>query len=259
MMNFLYTGKFECTSFTNILNMLDAASQLQITELLDMCQTYLIKTLNSSNCVSLLRLGETYSLQSVVTKCKKYLCSNIVDIYQDSYEQFCQLSLDQLKYLLESDTLQVFSEIDLFLIMVKWIEAPTAAISACDQDEPDRLCYAPELMKSIRFMCMTAEELADYVEKVNFMKSIPECNAYLIDAYRYHALPKRQPLIVCERTRMRSEDVLVAVGEQSLYVLNEHKLKWDVLCSAPFEDNYRKLVFSSSLFRYITRNLSYSI
>jgi hypothetical protein len=242
-MEFFYTGKFECSSFTNILNMLDAASQLQITELLDMCQNYLIKSLNSSNCVSLLKLGETYSLQNVVSKCRTYLCSNIVEIYQHSYEQFCQLSLEQLKHLLESDTLQVFSEIDLFLIIVKWIEAPISAMSGSgDEDEPSRIQHASELMKSIRFMCMSAEELADYVEKVEFMKTLPECNAYLIDAYRYHALPKRQPLIVCERTKMRSEDVLVAVGEQSLYVLNEHKLKWDILCSAPLEDNYRKLL-----------------
>ena len=50
-----------------------------------------------------------------------------------------------------------------------------------------RLKYAQELIKSIRFMCMTAEELADYVEPVEFMKSIPECNAFLMNAYRYHA------------------------------------------------------------------------
>jgi hypothetical protein len=252
-MEFFYTGKFECDSFTSMLTMLDTASQLQIGELLELCQEYLIKALDTGNCVSVLRLGETYSLRVVIDACRSFLCANIVDIYSNSYEQFRQLSLDQLRHLIESDSLQVFAEIDLFLIIVKWIEstspgnfpassasAPMLPVTAGDHETVDRLKYAPELMKSIRFMCMTAEELADHVEKVDFMKSIPECNAYLIDAYRYHALPKRQPLVVCERTRMRNEDVLIAVGEQSLYVLNEYKQKWDVLCNAPLEDNYRE-------------------
>ena len=50
-----------------------------------------------------------------------------------------------------------------------------------------RLKYAAELINSIRFMCMSAEELADVVEPVEFMKTIPECNTILMNAYRYHA------------------------------------------------------------------------
>jgi hypothetical protein len=50
-----------------------------------------------------------------------------------------------------------------------------------------RLKYALELIRSIRFMCMSADELADYVEPVEFMKNLPECKDILMNAYRYHA------------------------------------------------------------------------
>lgn len=43
-------------------------------------------------------------------------------------------------------------------------------------------------MKSIRFMCMSPEELVDFVEKVECMHTIPECKSYLMDAYRYHGI-----------------------------------------------------------------------
>jgi len=101
----------------------------------------------------------------------------------------------------------------LFSLKVKWIEATSneSKIKPVDGDlieetlkseipcgekeefndnlgiKNPRLKYASELIRSIRFMCMSAEELADYVEPVEFMKNLPECKDILMNAYRYHA------------------------------------------------------------------------
>ena len=60
-----------------------------------------------------------------------------------------------------------------------------------------------------------------------------------MSAYKWHALPRRQPLVDSEQSRLRNQDMLVAVGETNIYVLNELKKKWDIVSNAPLEDNYR--------------------
>ena len=250
ILDFIYTGLLNI-SFDNILGILDAASHLQIKEAIKLCSDFLVKNINILNCVQILKLADIYSMKSVIELTQQYLSENIVEIYQNGGDQFSQLTYEQLKYLLNNEYLQICSELDLFLMIVKWIEAgsmvqgdkattPTTSENSGKQSKNPRLKYAPDLMRSIRFMCMSAEELADYVEKVDFMRIIPECSAFLMDAYRWHALPKRQPLIKSEQTKLRNQEMLVAVGETNIYVLNELKQKWEIVCSAPLEENYRK-------------------
>ena len=229
-----------------ILDMLEAASRLQITDLRNKCSDYLIKMLSTHNCVSTLKTSQQYGLVDAIDECEKFLFANIIDIYQNSSDQLRQLTLDQLKSLLKNDSLQVLSELDIFNMVRTWIKVgmiPSDKEGSESKSGKDleRLAYATELMQCVRFMCMSAEELADHVEKVDFMRTIPECNALLVEAYRYHALPKRQPLVTCVQARMRNNDVLVAIGEESLFLLNEDHLSWDIVGTAPLEENYRKI------------------
>ena len=221
VIDFIYTGILNISP-ENLLYILDASSHLQVAEVLCLCTDYLIKNLTILNCVSIHKLAQKYFLTAVISTTQQYLNDNILEIYQYGSDQFFQLTFDQLKYLLNNDCLQVFSELDLFLMIVKWIEAAdsntvqinnNATKTKLDETELEneqrfefqeeltdkntknneelrtntRLKHAADLIKSIRFMCMAAEELADYVEPVSFMKEIPECNSYLMNAYRYHA------------------------------------------------------------------------
>ena len=239
VLDYIYTGKIHI-NFENILSILDSASQLQIDYMFKLCSQFLIKNINTLNCVTILKLADTYSIQAVINYTNNFISENIVEIYQSGSDQFDQLSYDQIKFLLNNDCLQVCSEIDLFLMIVKWLETSLEKQTKIDPENlTGRLKYAPELMKYVRFMNMSAEELADKVERVDFMNQIPECNIYLMNAYKWHALPKRQPLIKSDQTKLRNQEMLVAVGETSIFVLNEIKQKWEVVTSAPLEDNYR--------------------
>jgi kelch-like protein 31 len=255
MLDYIYTGALSI-SFENILWLLDASSRLQLNDAIGLCSEFLIKSINVSNCVSILRLADTYSLGDVAELAKQYLCENVCDVYRTSFEQFYQLSYEQLYYLLNSDSLQsCCTELDLFSMIVRWIDGPqsthnnnftnpiaaiTTTTTTTAAIKEERIKCAPELIKSIRFMCMSPEELADHVECVEFMSSMSECSKLLLNAYKYYALPKRQPLVASEQTKLRNSEMLVAVGENHLFVLNEKKRKWEVACQAPLEDNYRE-------------------
>ncbi len=227
MIEFSYTGNIKIT-FDTIISLLDAASHLQINEALTLINDYLIQNCTEKNCVNILKLADRFSLNQVETDISEYLAKNFIYIYQNAVDQFLQLTYDQITQQLENTNLQICSELDLFLIVCKWLLA----------DGHKRLQYAPKILKNIRFMTMSSYELADHVESVDFMRSIPECYQYLIDAYRYHALPLRQPLINTDQVKLRNKSTLVAVGETQLYALNEIKQLWEPLCDAPLEENY---------------------
>jgi len=252
VLDFIYTGSIDI-NFDNLLNILDSASHLQINYVLKLCSDFLTKNMNAMNCVSILKIADTYSIPTVIDHINDFISENIVEIYQSGSDQFDQLTYDQIRYLLDNDCLQACcSEVDLFLMIAKWLETPPS--QAYDEEiakETDRLKYAPELIRYVRFMNMSAEELADKVETVEFMNRIPECNSYLMNAYKWHALPKRQPLIRSEQTKLRNQEMLVAVGETNLFVLNEAKQKWEVVANAPLEDNYRMKTFLFFLYIFM--------
>jgi kelch-like protein 9/13 len=239
ILDFIYTGSIHIT-FDNILNTLAFASHLQIEILLDLCSQFLVQNLKYSNCVHILKIADFYMLPSVLNLAQSFLCENIIAIYEQASDQFIQLNYEHLKTVLNSQSLKSLSDLDLFLMLVKWIQPP-ARLLKHDLELKSRLSCAKEIMKYVRFMCMSADELCDWVESVSFMHSIPECKAYLTEAYRWHALPKRQPLIDSEQARLRGQDVLIAVGETNIFALNEQKAQWDIVASAPLDENYRNL------------------
>ena len=227
MIEFAYTGILKIT-FDTIIALLDAASHLQISEALVIINEFLIKNCTPKNCVNILKLADRFSLSKVETTINDYLAKNFVFIYQNALDQFLELTSEQIIQQLNNLNLQICSEVDLFLIVCKWISADRL-----------RLQDAAMILKHIRFMTMSSYELADFVEPIDFMRTMPLCYQYLMDAYRYHALPLRQPLINNEQAKLRNKAALVAVGETNLFVLNEVKQKWETICSAPLEENYR--------------------
>jgi len=226
MINFAYTG-FLSITFENVIYLLDAASHLQIRDAIRVCSNYLIANISQTNCVNILKIADMFALSEVNTSSNEYLGKHFVQIYQENIDQFMQLSHEQLINQLKSECIDMCSELDLFLMIVKWLNG-----------EKSRLNYAPHIVKHIRFMTMSAYEIADFVEPVDFMRENAECYQMLIDAYRYHSLSKRQPLVCSDQSKLRIKKTLVAVGEANIFVLNETKQQWEVMCSAPLEDNY---------------------
>jgi hypothetical protein len=145
-------------------------------------------------------------------------------------EQFEQLTYEQICQELSRDTLEMntFSEYDLFIMICTWIEV----------NRNDREKYAIDLFKLIRFMLMTPEELCDHVRKHEFIIKNEQSRKLVEDALCFYALPNRQPLLNDIQCRIRSEPILVAVGEVELFTLNTILDKWETLCQAPLEENY---------------------
>jgi hypothetical protein len=231
VLDFIYTG-FIQINWENINDILATSSYLQVNEILNLCSSFLIDNLTEENFISVLKLVDLYSLQELTESLADFLVNNFNLIYDNCGHKFNELSYEQIKFILNCEMLHALHELKLFVLVANWL-----------QHSADRLKYAPELIESINFYSMNVEDLIDCVETFEFMNTIPECSTCLMNAYRYFALPfNRQALVKIDdkRDRSHSKEMLVAVGEQNLFVLNEKKNDWEAICPAPLTGNYRK-------------------
>lgn len=123
LLDFIYTGRLEL-NFDNILFILDAANHLQVNEAILVCSSFLVNSIKLSNCVSILKLADTYSLTSVVRKAHNFLINNLFELYKSGEDQFYQLSFNQLRSIVSNENYleTIHNELDLFLMIVKWID-----------------------------------------------------------------------------------------------------------------------------------------
>jgi hypothetical protein len=229
IINFCYSGTLDIT-FNNIDQLLHAATHLQIKDAINLCLQFLIESCSIHNCIDIYKIADLYSLIDVLDIVRSFISKNFLLLMFQAREQFEQLTYEQICQELSRDTLEMntFSEYDLFIMICTWIEV----------NRNDREKYAIDLFKLIRFMLMTPEELCDHVRKHEFIIKNEQSRKLVEDALCFYALPNRQPLLNDIQCRIRSEPILVAVGEVELFTLNTILDKWETLCQAPLEENY---------------------
>lgn len=229
MINFSYSGSLSIT-FDNIDEVLHAATHLQIQDAIDLCSQFLIESCSIKNCIDIYKISDLYSLQNVLSVVKSFISKNFVLLMFQASNQFEQLTYEQMHEELSRDALEMhqFSEYDLFQMTCTWLKA----------NYNERIKYAADLFKLIRFMLMTPEQLCDHVRDHELIKLNEESRILVQNALCYYALPNRQPLTNDIQCRIRNEPKLVAVGEIELFSLNIATERWDVHCQAPLEENY---------------------
>lgn len=206
LLNFIYTGEL-AVSLDSVAEVVGAATHLQVLEVVRMCSTYLKRHLGLDNCVDVLGLAELYSLCRLREHALQFLCQHLQEFLSEGGEdgngqQLQRLTHDQLHVILQSNSLQVQREVEVFQVAVRWLQHAWS----------ERRSYAAVLMECVRFPLLTGEELVDVVEKEDFMSSDPQCHKLILEAYQYAILPSRQHLMQTLRTQVRSSPSLVVLG-----------------------------------------------
>lgn len=128
-----------------------------------------------------------------------------------------KLPFERLAFVLSSNSLKHCTELELFKAACRWLRF----------EEP-RMEYAAKLMKNIRFPLMTPQDLINYVQTVDFMRTDNTCVNLLLEASNYQMMPYMQPVMQSERTAIRSDSThLVTLGgvlRQQLVVSKELRM-----------------------------------
>lgn len=150
---------------------LSCALQLGISTVVEACKSFLLQ-FTLDNAMRFIELSEKHQLLDVLSQIHGFICVHFQDIAASS--EFLEYDPDTLCRLLADDSLVVSNELDVFLAVQRWIE----------HNVEERLVYAADLMKLVRLVLISPEDIALHVETCQYIFQIPDCHEMLYSALR---------------------------------------------------------------------------
>jgi hypothetical protein len=120
LLEFFYSGK-DVVTLANAVDVIEAASFLLIQCLQDRCAKVLLESVDAANCSRLWQLAKLHNYRLLEEKTWNLLMTELPAVA--STESFLALDVDELMYLLESDSLETPSEGLVCNVAMKWLEA----------------------------------------------------------------------------------------------------------------------------------------
>ncbi|UJR34957.1 hypothetical protein I4U23_027735 [Adineta vaga] len=203
LVDYCYTSRIIIDE-QNVQILLPAATTLQIEEVQVTCCEFLQKRLNPNNCLSIRAFAETNSCQELLRVADRYAQQHFLNVKES--EEFLLLPVNQLIDIISNDELNISSEEDVYLTVMKWIS----------YDTEQRKQYLSKIFEHIRFPLMSARFLVGRVSSDPLIKADQICRDLIDEAKDYLLLPQERLNMQGPRTKRRkplkSSEVLFAVG-----------------------------------------------
>nr|XP_043874314.1 kelch-like protein 9 [Solea senegalensis] len=220
IIDFIYTSKVYL-DMGNLQETLEAANFLQVMPVLSFCNKLLSSEITIDNCVEIEHIATDLHLEDVRVNIGEFLSQNLSAMVQSG--RYLQLSEISVAHALASNSLEGFSELELYHIARNWV----------DHEPTKRRSSVFALMRHIRFPLMSPGELIqisqdDEEGDDSLMRSDTACVNLLLEASNYQMMPFMQPTLQTERTQIRSDSThILALGgvmRQQLVVSRELRL-----------------------------------
>lgn len=142
--------------------------------MVDACSNFLNEALHPENCVGILRLADTHSLDNLKQQVKKYIIQNFTQVLNS--DEFLELPLDVLYHVLKSDDLCVTEEAEVFETVINWVRYKI----------PERLSFLPLVLESVRLPLLDPWYFVETVEADPLIRQCPDIFPLLQEARMYH-------------------------------------------------------------------------
>lgn len=227
IVNYCYLGVININE-GNVEKLLNAASKFQISNIISACSSFLMKQLHFSNAIGFMIFSERLQeCQELFQLSSNFVENNFMEIYQKS-EEYLQMSVDQLSKLLRSNNLNVNSEEDVFLSVMKWL----------NHSKEDRTQYISNLLAMVRLSLLSPTFIVDYVE--SYCTTL-ETQKLCLSAFKQKLMPERLDIYNDDlMPRLSTIGKIISIGgiDQNkgttnieCYDLRENK--WKLLKSMP--------------------------
>ncbi|XP_069789674.1 kelch-like protein 22 isoform X3 [Narcine bancroftii] len=228
ILDFIYTSKMEL-NLDNVQDVLVAACQLQIPEVIDFCCDFLISWIDDDNILELYRLAEHYSLVQLSDRIDLYILENFLSFSKT--QTYRRLPLAKVQSLLSNDKLHANSENSVY-------EAALLYYYTQEEIERDQVSLhdPPKLLEMVRFALI---EQQTFQKLYNRLSPCP-LKEVLADALAYHQNEILQPVLQTPQTQLRSEYQCV-VGFGGMYSSQDEDLSDEVKFLNPLSQEWRTL------------------
>jgi actin-binding protein IPP len=122
LLGYIYTGNITVTS-SNVVQLVDAGRLFQLDDIVEYCCDFLISELTVENCLGILSLGQLHSCIGLSATILNYVHLHFEEVCKN--EEFLQLDWSILLSFLESDSIKISSEDDVFIAVLKWVTYDT--------------------------------------------------------------------------------------------------------------------------------------
>ena len=168
ILRYIYTTEIGI-NMKNLSDILACAKQLGITKVVKKCEMTLLNY-NTENVLDLIEIAKKNEMFHIVSQMQNFICKKFNEI--TNTEKFLHCSFNEVSQILADDGLAVARELDVFIAAKRWIEHQKQA----------RLKYADDLLKTVRMIYISPEELVTRVEPDMFPTL--ECQQMLMNVFR---------------------------------------------------------------------------
>uniref|UniRef100_UPI00358E6A1F kelch-like protein 22 isoform X2 n=1 Tax=Myxine glutinosa TaxID=7769 RepID=UPI00358E6A1F len=234
LIRFIYTAELEL-SVEEVQDVLMASVLLQLSPVIEFCCDFLMSWVEAENIPELYQLADVYGLRQLAKQLDTYLLENFSSFSRtDAYRH---LPMEKVRFLLNSDKLQVSSEREVFQAALLYHHStgiPGGSTRGLKQDE-DYDCFdeddetnlmwrralanPPKLLECVRYALLSSRMVQSLYSRLNPcpLKEI------LADALAYHSNEMLQPVLQTWQTRLRSTYRCV-VGFGGMYSTEDNDL-----------------------------------
>lgn len=167
LLQFIYLRRLDLSP-DNVYPILISADYLSILGALDMCCTFLTQSLNAENVIGIMLFAKNHYCVELKESCWRFILKNFPEIAEFS-EELMQLPVEDLKEIIDGDSLNAKSEETVWDVVIKWI----------DYDPEHRKCHIVELLKCIRLGLLETEFFMEKVREHPYVTAY-EANKPLI-------------------------------------------------------------------------------
>lgn len=174
LVEFAYCGKYGITA-ENAQNLLEAADCYQFHMLKENCESFLLSTIDLSNCFTLLKIADFRVLPRLSSAALTFALKNFSLITKSP--AFTELSFTVLQNYLTDDELVCNNEEGVYSAIVYWL----------NHKKEERSQHASQLLKCVRLGRVNPRFIWDVIEKEPLF-SDAECLQYINNANKYKML-----------------------------------------------------------------------
>ncbi|XP_074748141.1 kelch-like protein 10 [Strix uralensis] len=170
VIEYAYSGTVPITA-DSVEGLLVAADQFNIMGIVTVCCEFLKSQLCLENCVSIYRLTDCYYCPDLREAASMFILHHFAEMTKVSTE-FLDLSVDDMKHIIEKDELNVTQEEAVFEAVLTWIA----------HDPQSRGQHVAVLLGKVRLALMQPEYLMTNVKTHGYVKDDEECRALVRSA-----------------------------------------------------------------------------
>ncbi|XP_010183335.1 PREDICTED: kelch repeat and BTB domain-containing protein 12 [Mesitornis unicolor] len=229
LLHYMYSADLRLAHH-NVQTVALAAYFMQMEEVSNMCQKYMMDHMDASNCVGIYYFASHIGAEDLSDQARKYLYQHFAEV--SLQEEILEVEFQQLLTLIKSDDLNISREESILDLVIRWVK----------HSRKSRAGHLPELLKQVRLALVSPSFLLEARKRNTMILCSAECNDMFEEALNAIKLSSHPSLSL--RYGMETTDLLLCIGNNSLGIRSRHGSYADAsFCYAPAT---RKTYFISS-------------